>query len=284
MTESTAPVLELSTRWSTCRVSLFGAQVLSFVPMGTRDLLWMTDRPKPAPAPIRGGVPLCWPWFGRQGAPDGAPQHGHARTARWKVDTMRALPGGERTLRLLPEAPIHALTPVLDLTVGERLTMRLTTVNETDAPQTLTQAFHSYFAVADAARAVVHGLEGRRYRDNRDGGAETTQDGAFAGPVACERLYHGFDADPRLSIDDPAGARRIAIETGGSRSVMVWNPGADLARGFADMGPDAWRAFVCVEVANCGPDDWVLQPGGMHELMQMIGLDPAAARRGDPGR
>lgn len=278
MTDAAPQILALSTRWSTCRVSLSGAQVLSFVPMGARDLLWLTDRPKPHPAPIRGGVPLCWPWFGRQGAPEGAPQHGHARTARWKVDTMRALPTGERTLRLVPETPIHALTPVLDLTVGERLTMRLTTINETDAPQTLTQAFHTYFAVGDATRAVLLGVEGCRLRDNRDGGAEKTQTGPMTAPVACERLVHGYDADPRLAIEDPAWDRRIAIGTGGCRSVMVWNPGADLAAGFADMAPDAWRDFVCVEVANCGPDAWVLQPGGMHELSQTIGLDDGAAR------
>lgn len=273
MTDTLPRIVELATPWSTCRVSLFGGQVLSFVPMGARDLLWMTDRPRPLPAAIRGGVPLCWPWFGRQGAPDGAPQHGHARTAHWKVDALRTLPGGERTLRLVPEAPIHALTPVLDLTVGERLTMRLTTVNETGVPQTLTQAFHTYFAVGDASRAVLHGVEGRPVRDNRDGGAETTQRGPMAGLVACERLVHGYDADPRLVLEDPAWSRRIGIDTGGSRSVMVWNPGADLVAGFADMASEAWREFVCVEIANCGPDDRVLQPGGLHELVQVVGLD-----------
>lgn len=275
------PYAHIRNEHATATVSLHGAQVLSFVPVASgTDLLFVSDGSVYAPGKaIRGGVPVCWPWFGPDPQGLGRPAHGLARTRCWSVAGSSATAdGGTRLmLRLQHTAETHALWPhafelTLAITVGRTLRLSLSTRNTGDAPFQLTQALHSYFAVSDIAHASVNGLDGCRYTDKAAGASGTPQ--MQAGPVRftgeVDRVYNGAPA--QLELTDTGRPHGVALRSKGSRTVVVWNPGAMLAERMADLPGEAWRRFVCVETANAGEELVTVPPGGQHTLVAEIGL------------
>lgn len=268
----TGDVIAVDTPWSRATISLFGAQVLSFVPVGEDDLLWMSPAPLPPPAAIRGGVPLCWPWFARQNVPPAAVQHGPARISQWRVAARRLNADGEPELSMRPLEALDPMSVELTITVGRSLRISLSTVNADRVPRTLTQALHTYVRVTDAERTAVTGLDGLPYIDSRQGGAPARQQGDIDPPVALDRIYHGFAGDPVVDVIDRVAERTLTVSAEGSRSMVVWNPGGALAAGLKDVPGDAWRGFVCVEAANAGPDRRELAPGQSHRLTQTLSV------------
>jgi glucose-6-phosphate 1-epimerase len=250
-----------------------------------RDLLWCSDARLEPGRPIRGGIPVCWPWFARQGVAASAPQHGFVRTLPWSVEAVdeRASEAAV-TLTLVPEpGAFDALPddlrqgwplrcrPRLVLTIGEALTVSLETVNDSDRRLRLTQALHSYFRVGDVASIGIDGLQGLRYLDKVENFAEFVQAGPWRFVDACDRIY--LQSPGRHTLDDPVLGRRLRIEAHGSGSSVVWNPGAAGVLAFADIPPGDWFHYVCVEAANCGPLDVVdLAPGARARITQRIGL------------
>lgn len=273
------PLLRIATPACTAAVSLFGGQLLSFVPAGQQDLLWLSPLAKAPPAPIRGGVPVCWPWFGRQDQPDTAPAHGLARTAVW---TVAAAECRDETVHLVLDAPAFPGWPLalrMELQLGRALEQRLVTVNRGDAPVRVSQALHSYFRVGDALQVDVQGVDGLEYLDKFEGYAHRhRQHGDWNlrdahDPGRSDRIYLG--AAGRYVLRDPILGRCIALATAGSHSLVAWNPGETGAAAMADVG-SGWRSYVCLEAANAGPDAIVLAPGTHHVLAQRIELQPLA--------
>lgn len=264
-----ADLVALHSPWSVARISLFGGQLLSFVPTGGEDLLWMSPAPLPRPAPIRGGVPLCWPWFARQNMPASAAQHGLARISRWRIVGRDRLADGRERMALAPQESLDPMQVSLTVTVGHTLQMVLTTRNNDVRPRLLTQAFHSYLRVADVGQVAIDGLDGVPFLDSLDNGQAGRQSGALA-PTACDRIYHGLPDGSPVTVRDPVAGRSITVTGQGSGSVVVWNPGPVLAARMADLPGDAWRGFVCVEVANAGPDARTLAPGQSQVLGQSL--------------
>jgi len=272
------PALLIRTPQATAAVSLHGGQVLSYVPQGFDDLLWLSPCSQRAPAAIRGGVPVCWPYFGRQGQAGDVPQHGFARNTAWTLVEATDGPDGETTIELsLPE---HEGTPLRlsqTLRIGPGLIQSLTTRNTGAAPMTFTQALHTYFRVGDAQRVRVDGLEGSTYADKYDG-REHRQAGAWdlhdrRDPGRSDRIYHRVGG--RYSMHDPVLRRRIHLTTSGSHSLVVWNPGEQGIGALSDAPTDGWRRFVCLEAANAGEDVIELAPGGAHTLQQTIHVSPS---------
>lgn len=281
--------LQLTTRHGTAIVALQGAQVLSWCPTGQRDVLWLSPLSRPAPAAIRGGVPVCWPWFGKQGMPHGAMQHGPVRNRPWEVVSVQSDSPAHISLTLAPsrartpEDPLilHAagLTASLQIDLGETLTQTLATQNQRDQAFTLTQALHSYFAVHDATQVRVAELAGLPYDDKLSGAVQQQHDGTFVLDRACDRVYQHPAADARhathrYTLEDPVWQRRIHIETHGSQSLVVWNPGQELTHSMADVPDTEWSAFLCVEAANAGADSVTLAPGMRHQLTQTLAVAP----------
>jgi glucose-6-phosphate 1-epimerase len=262
------------------RVSLHGAQVLSFVPQGGDDLLFLSARAVYQPGKaIRGGVPVCWPWFGPDPQGLGRPAHGFARTRSWAVRGTAVTPAGDVSLTLgLNDSPDtralwpHAFDLSMEITVGSRLRLVLTTHNTGDAPWLLTQALHSYFAVGDIARTHVLGLDGCDFTDKAAGapGGVARQTGPVGFHGELDRVYTG--TPPLLWVADGGRARRLRMACEGSRSAVVWNPGPVIAAAMTDLPDDAYRHFVCVETANVADDAVTLAPGGTHRLVADIGL------------
>ena len=269
------PVLRIETPLASAAISLHGGQLLSYAPRGFDDLLWLSPLSKRAPDAIRGGVPVCWPYFGREGQSPEVPQHGFARNTQWILVDSRIDTEGEATIELaLPQKAGLPLRLTQTLRIGNQLHQSLTTHNTGVVPVSLTQALHTYFRVGDAERTHVTGLKGLMYADRYDGQRHAQshewnlQDPGD--PGRSDRTYQ--NTGNRFALVDPALNRRIELTTSGSRSLVVWNPGEGGIAAIGDAPSDGWRHFVCLEAANAGEDVIELEPHGSHTLQQIVSV------------
>ncbi|PJJ97594.1 D-hexose-6-phosphate mutarotase [Lysobacteraceae bacterium NML91-0213] len=263
----------VETPFAYAAISTWGGQLLSWRPAtAAQDVLWLSPQAKSPPAALRGGVPLCWPWFG-SGEGD-LPAHGLARTRAWRLDAWQAEDDGSVALALRPAVqPVPGLEVIQHLRIGSVLQQTLETRNSGDVPLAITQALHSYFRVGDVARVEVDGLDGHDYLDRYEGYAVARhQRGAWRlddprDPGRSDRVYLGTGG--RYRLRDPLLSRRLAITSAGSHSLVVWNPGEAGGRAMDDVG-DGWRDYLCLEVANAATDRVQLAPGTTHRLSQRV--------------
>ena len=273
------PVIEIHSAHASARIALHGAQVLRFKPHHhTADLLFLSDRAiyQPGKA-VRGGVPICWPWFGPDPEGLGRPNHGFARTTAWQLNRTEPLAEGgvlvELALRDTPDTRAlwpHAFGLTLRVSVGEQLRLDLSTHNTGDTAFTITQALHSYLAVGDIAHTRLLGLDGTRYLDNATGahGLEREQVGEVSFEGEVDRVYQAVP--PELTLVDSRLQRRMDIRSEGSRTAVVWNPGNLVAARLSDLAPGDHRRFVCVETANAGDEVVTLAAGDSTTLTCVI--------------
>lgn len=267
------PVLQLHTAHGSVAISLHGGQVLSYLPAGHDEVLWVSPVSKQAPDAIRGGVPVCWPYFGRQGQSETAAQHGFARTSDWQLLGQPVSTDEGVTLALaLPVRDSTGLRLIQTLQLGTALRQSLVTRNEGQESIDFTQALHGYFQVGDATRTSLDGVAGLHYADKYDGG-QHLQSGRWdlqdpRDPGRSDRIYH--HAGGHYTLVDPVMQRRISVQSLGSDSVVVWNPGAAGIAAITDAPVEGWRNFVCIEPANAGQDVITLAPGETHTLQQTI--------------
>lgn len=248
---------------------------------GAADVLWLADRRPADPAKrIRGGIPICWPWFGAHRSDPNAPAHGIARSAQFQM--VGSWVDAERTFLQLSLADRSALSGALSqcelslqFTIGEELRVDLTTVNLSVEPVGITQALHSYFRISDIGAVRVEGLEGCAYIDTLDGWRTREQIGAvtFGGEV--DRIYASLGRTIRLV--DPGFSRTIRIDCAGSQSAVVWNPWIEKSQRLGDMAEDDYRRMVCIETANAGGDVIALAPALAHRLSAVIREEPTTA-------
>ncbi len=267
------PVAEIQTPLASARVALQGAHLLAWQPVGATPVIWLSKAAIFAPGePIRGGVPVCWPWFGARA---GLPAHGFVRTRLWQVRETSLDASGQVVLRLGMQNDAdtlalwdHAFDVELVLTIGATLSMTLISRNTGDQPFTLTNALHTYFCVADIHQTAVLGLDGCDYLDKVQNFAQARQAGAveFAGET--DRIYVNTTAD--CVIEDRVAQRSIRVSKNGSSSTVVWNPWRDKV--FADMAAGEYQQMLCVETCNVGPDQITLAPGQSHELTARIAV------------
>jgi glucose-6-phosphate 1-epimerase len=248
---------------------------------GGGDVLFVSRESRYAPGePIRGGVPVIFPWFGDDPEKRGRAAHGFARRRRWslagRVDAADAtrvtleLTDDERTRELWP----HRFLLRLDVVFGDALELALTVENRDRATFTYEDALHTYFTVGDIRRASVRGLEGGAYLDTVGGVRPARQDGnpiAFSGET--DRVYHASSAS--CHIVDPALRRTIDVVKNGAQSTIVWNPWIEKSARLNDLGDDEWPRFVCVEAGNVGADAIALEPGAAHTTRVRISTVPA---------
>jgi glucose-6-phosphate 1-epimerase len=289
--------IRLSTRHGSATLALQGAQLLSWQPTGEREVFWLSPTCLPEPAAIRGGVPICWPWFAKQGQAASATQHGPVRNLLWQLSSIRACSDEEVHLSFEPSnqlgAPLQAalfpgvpagLRVRLELRLGATLVQTLHTHNLGRETFVLSQALHSYYACSNACSVKLEGLQGLAYTDRLRNLAQNVQLGAFALDHACDRTYEhppspGVSARQRYELVDAAWQRSIMIDVQGSRSVVVWNPGHEAASRILDVPDDGWREFLCIEAANAGGDVVALEPGDTHQLQQSLSVFKSSIRQ-----
>ncbi|KRG54695.1 epimerase [Stenotrophomonas nitritireducens] len=268
---------KVETPFSTAAISVFGGQLLSFVPKGGRDVMWLSPTARQPPTPIRGGSPVCWPYFARQGQGNDVPSHGFVRTVPWELRNAQRQADGSMVLTLAPPALEGlSLRLTMKLRIGRTLEQELLTENTGSQPVVFTQALHNYFNVSDALQVDVTGLDGLTYLDKLDGGNAHVQQGDWnlrdpRDPGRSDRIY--TQARGHYVLRDPGFGRSIDIATGGSHTAVVWNAGEAAAAKMDDIGA-GWRNYVCVEAGNVGPDVIELAPGGRHTLKQVFEVKP----------
>lgn len=273
------PTAEIANEQATATIALQGAHLTRFVPRGAKPVAWLSPAAKFAPGKsVRGGVPVCWPWFGPHETHKEFPAHGFARMVPWEVVASQALSGDITRLRfrLLETETTRAQWPhpsevYLNMNIGANLEMELVTRNTGSAAFTLGTALHTYFAVGDVRHVRVHGLDGLPYIDKVDAFKRKQQHGAVQIDGEVDRIYLDSSAD--CVIEDPDYRRRIRIRKSGSRSTVVWNPGKDKAEQMGDLGPDGYLHMLCVESANAADDVVQVAPGAEHRLWVQYGIE-----------
>lgn len=254
-------------------IALQGAHIMTFQPDGAQPVIWLSPAAKLAPGKsIRGGVPVCWPWFGAHATDSSFPAHGFARTVPWQVAASVALPDGSTRITFeLPQSSIpsaqwpHACRVRNIVTVGRKLTVELVTENTGDTAFEIGEALHTYFAISDVDKVRITGLEGCAYLDKVGDWQRKTQQGDITITSEVDRLYVNTETD--CLIEDSGLQRRIRIAKGGSRSTVVWNPWIEKAAKMGDFGSDAgYRGMLCVESANAAENVVSVAPGTIHAL------------------
>ena len=268
------PVANLSHEGATATLALKGAQVLSYVPAGGSDVFWLSPAARlDDTAPVRGGIPVCWPWFGPHPTDPGQPSHGTVRTASWDVDGTSADAGGTRiALARKPGSNDLRVTARLQVELCQgHLGVTLETANNGDRAFTLTQALHSYFAISDIAEIAIDGFDGASYLDKLTG-QTLRQSGAITFDAETDRIYANPAQRPSLIRD---AHRAIAVAHGGqSLSAVVWNPWAGKAARLGDVPGETWRDFVCVETTSAGDDILTVPPGERRSITVRIEAGP----------
>jgi glucose-6-phosphate 1-epimerase len=274
----------IATAAATAEIYMQGAHVAAWQPAGAKHpVLFMSAQSHFAVGkPIRGGVPLVFPWFADRtdGLPGGA--HGFARTLPWEVvATEQRAEGVALSFRLLPNQTTRDLgfdhfVLVYEVVVGERLTLALEVENVGDSPLMFEEALHAYYSVSDVRQIEVSGLEDTDYLDRADN-AKPRHQGTGTIRFARETDQLHLNTRAAVTIDDPDSGsgwrRRIVIEKRGSESTVVWNPWIEKASRLADFGDDEWPHMVCVEPANAAENAVTVAPGAMHTMGMTVRVE-----------
>ena len=265
--------IEIQNSSACAKVALQGGHLFQYQRKGKSPLLWLSEKShfKTGKA-IRGGIPLCWPWFGSDATDDTLPQHGFARTALFEFvsgdeldentsEIILKLTSSERTLALWP----YAFELLLQITVGRELSVALTSQNCGTEPFSISSALHSYFAVSDISQVSVQGLESTSYWDKLTGETKIQQ-GLLRINEEVDRVYQK-PGNPLLLVDNE---RTIQIVSKGSASAVVWNPWKEKTKGMADMEEAGYKRMLCVETANVLDDAQRVEPGAEHSLELVV--------------
>ncbi|MDO8263048.1 MAG: D-hexose-6-phosphate mutarotase [Gallionella sp.] len=268
-------VAEISNTQASASLCLQGAHLMTWQPGSQAvPVVWLSrDAQLAAGKSIRGGVPVCWPWFGAHASEANFPGHGYARTVPWRVVESGTEPNGATriTLRLVESENTRAQWPHpcnLDLTViaGETLRMELTTENTGESDFEISEALHTYFRIGDIGTVRVTGLSGCDYWDKVGGSTLKKQDGIIRFAGETDRVY--INTAAVCVIEDDKLKRRILVAKSGSLSTVVWTPWTAKADRMGDLGqPDGWREMLCVESANAIENAVRVAAGTRHTLI-----------------
>ncbi|MEZ9299994.1 D-hexose-6-phosphate mutarotase [Vibrio splendidus] len=254
-------------------ISLFGGHVVSFQPQGQEDLIWMSQQAKfDGKTALRGGIPVCWPWFGRIAAP----AHGFARSSEWQLVEHRESESGvivslglkpsEATLAVWP----HQFDARLNVEIGEQLKVTLDVKNTDSQPWTFSGALHTYLNVGDIHSTTTTGM-GAEYIDSLQDGKICQGASELVLTNTIDRVYTQPEA--QIFVADKKLDRTLTVENHGHNSAVLWNPWAEGATAMGDMQDDGYLTMMCVESTLHAPSleaGKTLQPGESHQLITMI--------------
>ncbi|WP_367988563.1 D-hexose-6-phosphate mutarotase [Vibrio sp. NTOU-M3] len=260
---------------ATAGIALHGGHVVSFTPAGQEDLIWMSEKAIfDGKAALRGGIPVCWPWFGRIAAP----AHGFARTAEWELVEHRENDNGVIVeLALFPTEEIHDIWPHmfdarLVVEVAEELKVTLKVMNIDDEAWVFSGALHTYLNVGDIKQVQTMGM-GAEYIDGLKAGEICQGGDVLQLTDTIDRVYTQPEA--QILVKDPVLNRTLNVENQGHNSAVLWNPWAEGAQGMSDMADNGYETMLCVESTLHAPTiekGKTLQPGESHLLVTTIGV------------
>ena len=263
------PVLEIENVHCKALIALHGAHLMDWTPLGEESVIYTSpDAIFREGKAIRGGVPICWPWFNAHPSDDSLPSHGIARNRFWTLRLVEETPNGTIVKMELKSSTEtrgiwdHSFHATAEFFLGETATVSITTRNVGDQPFTVGGALHSYLQVSNISEVVLKGLDGKRYIDTVGGEAEHMQHGDVTVSEEVDRIYLGTSEEVVLKDRK----REISITRSGSHSLVVWNPWIDKAESLGDLPNNAYKDFLCIEAANAREDVYELAPGEEHTL------------------
>ncbi|RTR32118.1 D-hexose-6-phosphate mutarotase [Shewanella atlantica] len=264
--------VDVDTPLCKARIFMQGAQIDLFQPKGKKPLLWVSSADDYQPGSgIRGGIPICWPWFGMTDNPDW-PQHGFARTSLWTLESVQmrseavelkfALQITEENRQYWP----HDTRVEVMFILADTLTVSLTNTNLSDQPVPLTQALHTYFPINDIHQLRASGFEGSQYIEFGEGPYQQTTDEVVFDRET-DRVYTQLSQNQQLHTPD--GIIEVGREN--SQSAVLWNPWIDKSQRLSRFNSDDYLSMVCLEAANVLEDKLTLAPNESHTLTTKVG-------------
>jgi len=274
------PVVRITGPAAHADVSLYGAQVLSWRPAGAEEVIFLSGRSHWEPGvPIRGGIPVCFPWFGNKVDDPKAPKHGFVRTREWRLDSLRPDDDGSVTLVCLTSSDDstrawwpHDFLLAYRIRIAQTLRLELSMVNRGSSPIRFEEALHTYFRVGRIQDAFVSGLDGIAFLDKTEGFREKRQSGDVLIAGQTDNAY--MDTEGPVEVVDGSLHRRLRTEKLHSSSTVVWNPWRNGAATLSDFGAEEWEHMLCVEAGNVLRGAATLAPGEEHTLRATISVLP----------
>jgi len=256
-------------------IYLHGAHVTSWQPAGAEEVLFVSSQSRwQGGVAIRGGVPICFPWFGDKADDPRAPAHGFVRTKSWQLDSI-AYSGDAVTVSMSTSSDEGTkrwwptdFQLIYRATFGAELSLELELHNIGTTPLHFTEALHAYHRVGDVRMAHVESLDGVHYLDKTDKYRERIQQGDVVIASETDRVY--LNAPGSVELHDPVLHRRLTVAKVNSLTTVVWNPWADKAREMVDMGADEWKQMLCIETSNVLGYAVEVAPGQLHQMKAVV--------------
>ena len=272
------PRIAIETSAATAEIYLYGAQVTSWKPADADEVLFLSDKSYwETGRAIRGGIPVCFPWFRAKADDPHAPSHGFVRTKEWQLESISREAGDTVCVCLSTASDESArrwwpfdFRLEYCITIGKNLRLELLMKNCGQSALRFEEALHTYFKVGDAEQARVRGLDGMVFLDNRDGNRAKKQSSDLVISRQTDNAY--MNAMDTVEIFDPVLKRTLKTEKEGSASTIVWNPWSDGATAMADLGEDEWRGMLCAEGANILSSAPTLDSGHTHTMTITISV------------
>jgi glucose-6-phosphate 1-epimerase len=274
------PKVQIATGAAAGEIYLYGAHVTSWRPAGTEEVIFLSERSHwEAGQPIRGGIPICFPWFRNKAEEPGAPKHGFVRIKEWRLDSIAAQDDGSVTVVCVTESDAntrhlwpHDFCAAYRVTFGKTLRLELTVINIGPVTVRFEEALHTYFHVGHVQQVRVRGLDQARYLDNVDGNREKVQAGDIAIAGQTDNAYLATQASPE--VHDNSLRRILRTDKENSETTVVWNPWIEGATPLTDLGPDEWQHMICVEASNVLRCPVALEAGEEHTLKATLRVLP----------
>ena len=270
--------INIHNRAAEATVFLQGAQLSQYHPHKEQPVIWLSPECEyKVGSPLRGGIPICWPWFGaleknselvqQQVSPSFEQAHGFVRTLEWDVDYIKPISLDETALQMSIVLDANNLWPfacklVLKFTIGTRLKLSLEVHNNDTKPFYFTNAFHSYFALGDISKTKVYGLDNKHFVDAMNNWNVFAQQGDITIDREIDRIYEVNGED--IQIVDREWQRQISIISKSSANAIVWNPWVDKSKWLSQFRDSDFKRMLCVESANVGSDNILLEPNERH--------------------
>ena len=278
------PCIRIQHPKATALIALQGAQLLEYTPTGAKPVIWLSSQAEfKKGQSVRGGIPVCWPWFGdarknpeqvQRHLPQGnLPAHGWVRDKPWLLDSSSSDDDGVTLKLRFPSTSWPAPFPdavelSLEMQIGTELKLTLTTFNGSNEDLHFSQALHSYFAISDVENVRIRNLEGVTYIDTLDDWKEKTENAPVKIEAETDRIY--LDTPEVISIQDEAWVRSIQVESDTAKSAVVWNPWIEKGKRLSQFGEASYQGMVCVETANASVSSIYLKPQHSHLLSVKI--------------
>jgi glucose-6-phosphate 1-epimerase len=272
------PRLLIDTPAAKAEIYLHGAQLTSWQPAGAEEVIFLSDQSQWQDGKaIRGGIPICFPWFRGKADDPKAPSHGFVRTKAWELDLLESHNGftvvsfsttsDDSTREWWP----HDFHLLHHLKIGAELTQELVVTNTGKTPLRFEEALHTYYRVSAADSIRIRGLDGVTYLDNTANNLEKKQEGDVVFTAQTDNAY--MDTTHAVEIVDPGLRRRIRLTKQASRTTVVWNPWSTGAQSLSDLGDEEWRTMACAEASNIRSYAVELAPGQGHCMKTVIQVE-----------